>query len=77
MPPFPMNLPFDRMEMRQDLDGRTDGQAVYQGFTAPGTATDSSHWLVYKYSYSGSFITRRQVRFKITWDERGTAGVFE
>lgn len=68
-----LNTPWDRDEMRQDADGRSDGQAVYQGFSAPGTATDQPRWTIYKYTYSGSFITLRQVAFKKAWDSRSTA----
>lgn len=68
----PLNLPWDRYEMRQDADGRADGQAVYQGFSSPGMGTNKSTWTIYKYTYSGSFITLRQVVFKKDWDNRST-----
>ena len=74
---LPINIPFDRMEMRQDPELRTDGQAVYQGFTAPGSKTSEARWTIYKYDYTGSFITRRQVVFKTAWDNRAAAGVFQ
>lgn len=68
-----LNIPWDRDEMRQDADSRTDGQSVYQGFAAPGTPTSEERWTIYKYTYSGSFITLRQVAFKKAWDSRATS----
>lgn len=68
-----LNLTWDRYEMRQDAAGRSDGQAVYQGFAAPETATNQGRWTIFKYTYSGSFITRRQVVFKAAWDDRATS----
>lgn len=67
--PLEMNLPFDRYEMRQDKQSRTDGQAVYQGFAPPGTPASSANWLIYGYTYDAAgFITRRQVKIKGIWD---------
>jgi len=67
----PLNLPYDRMEMRQDRRSRSDLQTVYQGFAPPGTPESAGAWTVYSYSHdSNGFITRRQTNYKFIWDNR-------
>jgi len=69
---FPQILGWNEHEMRLDADGRADGQPVYQYFAAPGTATSAEQWTGYKYTYSGSNMTRRELKFKVAWDNRTT-----
>ena len=42
------------MIMRVDYTGRSDGQAVYQGFAPTGTAEETNGWVIYKFTYDAS-----------------------
>ena len=69
-----LNLLYNDYEMRQDPDGRSDLQPVYQFFAPAETPTSENRWIGFKFTYgAGGDITRRQVRLKISWDNRATA----
>lgn len=60
------------LETRFDYDTRTDGNPVYVGKNANGTATSASTWTVQKFTYdSSNRCTRIQVLTGI-WDNRAT-----
>lgn len=69
-----LNLLYNDYEMRMDIDGRADLQPVYQYFAPSETPTDEKRWTGFKFSYGASGdITRRQIRFKVAWDDRATS----
>lgn len=62
-------VPSNLME-RFDYDTRTDGQPVYIGFAAYGTATTADTWLIYKLTYNVSdHITAKDIAYG-SWDGR-------
>lgn len=66
-----LNIPWNDQEIRLDYGSRTDGQPEFQGFAAPFAKTSESVWTVYRFTYDGSdFLTRREIFFKTSWDER-------
>jgi hypothetical protein len=51
------------------------GLLIYQGWTAPGTATSAAGWAIVKYTYTGTAVTDKQwaggsVAFAQIWDDR-------
>lgn len=73
--PIPIMIGWNEYEMRMDYttDSPPSGSPSYQAFAPPGTATNDAQWTIYKYTYSGTNITRRQVAFKVAWDSRSTS----
>lgn len=57
-----------------DYAARVDTQPVYQGFSAPGTATsDIDGWLLFRFTYDGiGRVTKREIA-RDSWDNRVTA----
>lgn len=61
-------------ETRLDYDVRTDGNPVYVGKQAQGTATSASTWIIQKLTYDASArLTRTQV-LTGSWDNRASLG---
>ena len=60
------------MQMQLDYDGRTDGQPVYQGYGARSLGDGDKGWIIYKYTFSGNFVTKRQTAYD-EWDDRASA----
>lgn len=51
-----------------------DSQPTYIGLNfKSGAATSDTTWVVYKFTYSGSNVTRIQKRESVSWDDRASA----
>lgn len=58
-------------ETRLDYVARTDGQPVYIGRAADGSATSAAVWNIERLTYDGNGrVTRKQVREDAVWDNR-------
>lgn len=68
----PLHLAYDQKEARYDADGRSDSQPVYIGFAVAETPTNLAAWTIWKFTFSGSFATRRQIVYKKKWDDRSS-----
>ena len=69
----PLNLTFNDYEMRLSTT-RSDLQPEYQGYAVLETPTSANVWTIYKFTYgTDGDLQRRQVRFKINWDNRATS----
>lgn len=75
MPTFPFSLQYNDYEMRMDYTTGSPptGQPSYQGFAAPETPTNEDKWIIFKFGYSGNNMIRRQLRMKVSWDNRDNA----
>jgi len=66
------------LKWRFDYTGRSDGQAVYQGFAPSGLGEGEDGWLIYKYTYDDDgYLTQRNVYGagadeNANWTDRGT-----
>ena len=63
---FPVPMGWKRI---MDLDGRTDGQAVYLGLALMDAATSDETWYIFKYTYDGNFNTLIESVYG-AWDDR-------
>jgi YD repeat-containing protein len=60
-------------ETRLDYDVRTDGNPVYVGKAAQGTATAAATWTIQKLTYdTSSRLTRAEVLTGVAWNSRAS-----
>jgi hypothetical protein len=61
------------LQARVDYDVRTDGQAVYMGWTARGLAENLDGWLLHKLEYdAGGMYIKRTIAYD-SWANRASA----
>lgn len=65
-----VQLPSNQKE-RWDYGARTDGQPDYWGFAPKGLAEGSDGWIIYKYTYSGSNATEKNIAYG-NWTNRAS-----